>query len=401
MGGDHRAAPPPRIVRVRGWGAFAPWQAAWERLCTHAGANTPWHQSEWLAAAWSYPGQPVLLALLTRDSEILAGVAFCRRWESGGLVRAPARGVHCLPHLPYLYPTCNVAVARPDLDPREAARLVRTALAALSWDVLLLSHFDAHSRWLEAALRTVVAERSWTLREQIWSAEAVLEFDDGPDAYWATRSGHMRRKLNAGERTLAARGTLRFADLATEKRPWPECWNTLEDIYRRSWQAGAGLSPFDAPWGAPNRDGLEAFHRRGQLHPVVLRLDDTPIAFDLWLASGSSLYGLARGMDPAHRDSSAGGVLARRTIEYAHTLGFRRKYLGPVNDQPHFAYKHRWLTRTDDPRMLVVARPRSWYGRLDCLLTRHPGLAAFWSRHRISDRLRTAFDRARRLVRRQ
>jgi hypothetical protein len=401
MGGPHRAGTSERPLIVRGAVEFAPWHGAWGRLAAAAGADDPWHQSEWLEAAWTYPGKPMVLALLARtDGELSAGVALCRRWESGGLVRAPVRGVHNLPHLPYLYPTCSVAAARPELAPDAAVRLAESGFGCLSWDALLVSHCDDRSRWYENAVQAVARARGWQVRECDWSSEAVLDFDDGPDAYWDTRSGHMRRKLNAGERGLAAQGEVRFRDLAADGLPWTECWAALEDIYRRSWQKGAGLSPFDPPWGDLNRTGLEPFHRRGQLLPLVLTLAGRPIAFDLWLAGGTSLYGLARGMDPAYRDDSAGGVLARRSLEYAHARGFRREFLGPVNDQPHFAYKQRWLTRTGDPRMLIVSRPRSWYGALEGAFARDSALARLWTRHRLGERLRDGFARVRRWRRR-
>lgn len=133
------------------------------------------------------------------------------------------------------------------LDPAAAVRLVESGLGCLSWDALPVSHCNDRSRWYESAVRTVARTRGWQGRECAWSSEAVLDFDDGPGPYWDTRSGHMRRKLNAGERGLAAQGEVRFRDLAAEGLAWTECWAALEDIYRRSWQKGAGLSPFDPP----------------------------------------------------------------------------------------------------------------------------------------------------------
>lgn len=136
------------------------------------------------------------------------------------------------------------------------------------------------------------------------------------------------------------------------------------------------------------------------MRAFTLLVGGRPVAFDLWLGAEKSIYGLARGMDAEFRDGSAGGVLARWAIARSFELGYRRLSLGPVNDQPHFAYKRRWLTHTDPGRLLLVLRPRSWYGVLEGLLARHPRFAAAWERQRMSDRLRGLFDRARRWYRR-
>jgi hypothetical protein len=106
-------------------------------------------------------------------------------------------------------------------------------------------------------------------------------------------------------------------------------------------------------------------------------------------------------MVPEYAKYSPGSVLESLELPHAYARGFRTLCLGVVNDNPHFAYKKRWLTHREDSRKLVIVRPWSCYGLLDALLEKCDPARRLWLRFDINGKLRWVFAKLRRLRRQQ
>ncbi len=398
--GKNRSVRTAAIHLLRSPGAFAPHRGAWETLCQRAGCHSLFHSAEWLGAAWSYPGKPFLLAAVEDSSGWAAALTLCPRFDTGGHLVLPARALTILPHLMWIYPSLPVAACAPDRDPGHVDRLVAEALAAQPWDVLSFDYLSADTDWLEDGVRRLAARRGWHVESVPTSDEAWLDFPAGPEAYWAERSGSLKRKLAKATRELADRARITHEDLAAGAPNLTACFERFQPTFERTWQKGAGLSPFDQPHRASNLQALEPFFRTGRISVPALLADGVIIAFEFWVRGGGELFGIARGHDPAFAHYSIGSQLTQWTIAEAFRRGVTRLYLGPVNASPHMAYKERWLTGRRHNHRLVVTRPRSLYGGVHGLLARHPRLRTLWRKARLDALARGAFYALRALKRR-
>lgn len=388
------------VHRFRSAAAFAPHRDLWEGLCRRGRCGSFFHTADWLNAAWSYPGKPFLLATVGDAGRWVAGLALCPRFDTGGHLFLPARALTVLPHLTMIYPAVPVAAWDPGSGTEPVDRLLATALGAEPWEVLSFDYQSDDTAWLEQGLRRLAVRRRWQVESVPTSDEAWLDFPDGPEAYWATRSGSLKRKLAKSTRELAARVALSHEDLALSSPDLATCFERFRPAYERSWQQGAGLSPFDPGARAGNLEALQPFFQTGRVVVPVLRAHGEIIAFEFWLREGAEMFGVARGLDPAYAPYSTGSQLTRWTIEESFRRGVTRLYLGPVSDNPRMAYKERWLTGRRSNHRLLVVRLRSPYGCLHASLSRHRRLGALWRRAGLDALARRGFYALRRLKRR-
>ena len=390
----------PGVHLLRSNEAFEPHQFEWQQLCERAGCDSLFHHPIWLKAAWSYPGKPFLLAALESTEGWSTALTLCPRFDTGGHLHFPARALTILPHLPMIYPSLPVAACVPGTETSEVARLLAAALDSLSWDALSFDYLSTDTDWLERGVRHLAAERGWHVESVESSDEAWMDFPQGPDAYWAQRSGPLKRKLHKAARELAGCAEITREDVALSSASFADCFETLRPAFECSWQKGAGLSPFDESRRSLNIRELEALFRDGRIFVPALRADGRIVAFEVWLRGGAEMFGIARGLDPAYASYSIGNQLIAWTLEETFRRGVTRLYLGPVNDQPHMSYKERWLTGRRPNHRLIVVRPRSPYGALHRLLAKHPRLLEVWRRARIAHFAREGFYVLRSLKRR-
>jgi hypothetical protein len=392
---------PSPIHLLRSAEAFVPHRTSWAQLCERAGCRSFFHSAGWLDAAWSYPGRPFLLAAIgDKDGGWAAAVTLCPRFDTGGHLVMPARALTVLPHLSLIYPALPIAACAPETGPVPVDELLDAALGVEPWDVLSFDYLSDDTDWLEQSVRRLAAARGWHVESIPTSDEAWLDFPDGPEAYWAGRSGSLRRKLAKTTRELAALVSVSQDDVAASSPDLASCFECIRPSYERSWQKGAGLSPFDEPHRSSNLRALESFFRAGRIIVPVLRANTEIIAYEFWLREGPEMFGVTRGLDPRYARYSAGSQLTEWTITESFRRGGTRLYLGPVNDNPHMAYKERWLTGRRRNHRLVVVRPRSLYGGLHTFLGRHPRLRALWRRARVDAFARRSFYALRGLKRR-
>ena len=346
--------------------------------------SNPFYAPEWLKAAWDYPGAPMKLALILSEEKIITAMAFCPRWNTGFSVLVPTRSIHCMPHLPMLYPTESLLASTPSVNRIVLEWSITQILKHLTWDVGLIGFLNERTQWFENALNHVIQQQGWSIEDIPCSDEAVIDFPDGFEAYWSTRSSNMRRKIKKAEQFLQQSGTIRIIDAAEEGYDWDQSWNIVQTIYDTSWQKNAGLSPFDLPWRDVNLTHIKSYYQNNQIRLYVIFFNDTPIAYDLCLSGGKALYGLVCGMNSNYRRASAGDVQLRWTIEHAYQQGFQRIYMGPVSEQPHYDYKNRWLTQIIPYRKIQFTRPWSWYGLLDRFVNHVPPVQWIWKKFNLT-----------------
>ena len=369
------------LVILDQWEDFLPRINAWQIFQqTLPDPSIPFYEPEWLKAAWDYPGTPMKLALIISEERIITAMAFCPRWNTGFSVLVPVRSIHCMPHLPMLYPTESFLATSPGVNSDILEWSITQTLKYLTWDVGIIGFLNERTQWFESALNHVIQQQEWNVCDIPCSDEAIIDFPESFDTYWSTRSGNMRQKIKKGERILKESGTLRIIDLTEEEYNWEQSWNVIKTIYDSSWQKNAGVSPFDHPWRDINLSHIQSYYQKNRVRLYVMFFNDIPIAYDLWLTGGKALYGLARGMNSNYRNGSAGDVLAKWGIDQAYHQGFERIYMGPVNDQPHYDYKKRWLTQILPYRKIQFVRPWSWYGFLDCMINKVPPFQWIWKK---------------------
>lgn len=388
-------------VCIHRWEAFIDWIPAWQRLLAVAPETSPFHDPAWLEQAWRYPGKPIFAALLKRGQEVDAGLVLCPRWETGFNVALPARALHCLPHMPLLDPCVAVVAKRPEVSIDSVADLLEAALESAAWDLLLLNRLVPRIRWLEAAAERLAQRHGWHIQEAREAPEAIINLTQGIDAYWAGRSKELARKIRVGQSRLEALGAFALQDAVSEGQYWETCWSSIETVFADAWQRDGGLSPFQPRWRDQSHAAFSALYASGHLFAFFARLDDRPIAFELWFGAGDGFYGIARGMCPHYRKHSLGNVLAAYVLERTLAHGFKRQWLGTLNDLPHFAYKRRWMTGCEGGRQLMLIRPNSWYGLIHQLLHRSRTAAWLFETLRIKPLALALFARAQGLKRRR
>ena len=387
-------------ICVDNWPAFAHWIPAWERLLDAAPEASPFHSPAWLEQAWRYPGKPIFAALLRRGDELDAGVVLCPRWETGFNVSLPVRALHCLPHMPLLDPCAAVVAKRPEVSADSIADLLETALASTHWDVLLLNRLVPRIQWLEIAAERLAQRHGWHFHQASEAQEAIIDLSGGITAYWKTRSKQLARKIRVGRSRLEALGTFELQDAVTDGMPWDACWSNIETVFADAWQRDGGLSPFQPRWRSHTYPAFSKLYADGHLFAFFAMRDGAPIAFEVWFGAGDGFYGIARGMCPEYRKLSLGNVLAAYVLERTLAHGFKQQWLGTVNDLPHFAYKHRWLTEHEGGRQLMLIRPNAWYGRLHRLLHQSPAASWLFQTLRVKPLALALFSRAQALKRR-
>ena len=99
---------------------------------------------------------------------------------------------------------------------------------------------------------------------------------------------------------------------------------------------------------------------KGWLRLALLRLDGTPMAFDLSLERGSVRYSLKAGFDAEFARFGPGAVLLHQLLREAHSAGIERfELLGPEDE-----FKLDWADNTSERAWLHASAP-STAGRIE------------------------------------
>ncbi|MBX3414806.1 MAG: GNAT family N-acetyltransferase [Pirellulales bacterium] len=192
--------------------------------------------------------------------------------------------------------------------------------------------------------------------EQHAEAVAMVEFDGTWDEYWMSRPGKWRSNLRRGEKSLAARGTVRFeryrpaGTLAGEDDPRWDLYHACEEVAGQSWQGAAadGTTMSNEAVRAFLREAHVAAAHAGMLDMCVLFVDEAPVAFAYNYQCEGRVFGLRTGYVAGFEN--AGTVLmqkmfadsfARRDVSLdlgAGYLDWKRPWLTKIVDSYHYTH---------------------------------------------------------------
>jgi len=313
----------------------------WEALADRVGA-APFLRPGWIIA-WSRAFARARLSALTvrREGELVGLLPYLKR---GGVLSAPAN---------WHTPVFGFLAA----DRAAGAALARALLstARVRADLSFLDRADPNLATCQRAARE--ARRPVIVRPVLHSPFAAL-LDTSWESYRASLDRKARRDVERRRRRLDEQGSVKVE--FTDGRG--ELAGALEEGFRlegSGWKRERGTAITSQP-------GTERFYTeiahwardRGWLLLAFLRLDGKPIAFDLCLDHGGTIYVLKGGFDAAFRRFSPGMILTyeslRRALEEAR-LSY--ELLGD-DDQ----YKRVWASSTRE-RVRFQAFGRSPSGR--------------------------------------
>lgn len=186
--------------------------------------------------------------------------------------------------------------------------------------------------------------------EQRAEEVAMVEFKGTWDEYWMSRPGKWRSNLRRGEKSLAARGALRFeryrpaGSLAGDDDPRWDLYNACERVAGESWQGAAadGTTMSNESVRAFLRDAHVAAVEAGMLDLCVLFVDDVPVAFAYNYHTDGRVFGLRMGFDASFEN--AGSVLMQKMFADS----FDRHDVSLDLGAGYLDWKRPWLTKVVD-----------------------------------------------------
>jgi CelD/BcsL family acetyltransferase involved in cellulose biosynthesis len=314
---------------------------AWEALADRLGAP-PFLRPGWIIA-WSRAFARARLSALTaeRNGELVGLLPCLKR---GGVLSAPAN---------WHTPVFGFLAADSDVSAALAGALL--SAARVRADLSFLDRADPNLATCQLAAGE--AERPVIVRSVLHSPFAPL-LDTTWESYRASLDRKARRDVERRRRRLDEQGsvTVEFTeghgDLAS----------ILDEGFRlegSGWKRERGTAITSEP--RTQKFYAEIAHwarERGWLLLAFLRLDGKPIAFDLCLDHGGTIYVLKGGFDPAFRRFSPGMILTYESLRRALDGG-RLSYELLGDDD---AYKRVWARSTRE-RVRFQAFGRSPSGR--------------------------------------
>jgi len=343
-----------------------PWQALLER--------TPWASFfltlDWLEIYWRHfgQGQKLRVLVVSNDNEPTGILP---------LVVAPERTrIGRMRMLTYPLHDWGSFYGPIGPDPREtlAAGLQYLGATRRDWDAIEL-------RWCGGAAsdlgETGAAMRAAGLQacRTVWDRTAVVDLNEGWEAYLAQRPQKWRHNLRRLERRIAGRGQLDYVRYRPRGQshgdadPRWDLYDTCEELARRSWQGSSttGTTLCHDSVRAYLRETHQAGARLGAVDLNLLLLDGRPLAYLYgyhWQGTG---YALRMGYDPEAADEGPGTLLFARLLqdscrrgEYFYDLGagsLRIKRYLMTRLAPIYRYGHYPLAV---PRAQVL-RLRRWF----------------------------------------
>jgi CelD/BcsL family acetyltransferase involved in cellulose biosynthesis len=291
----------------------------WDSLVLAAPRPSPYLLWAWVDEWLAGPGAHATVAAVSahRDGRLVGVLPTC-------ILRR--HGLRTLSFVGDKESWCADLMLAPGEPGATAAALVE-ASGALPYDVAGLTGLPASSLLAAAAGRRLrVIER----------VEApVLDMPEGWEAAYAARASSQRRSRDRKrERQLAAAGAfeLRIAERSADIEA---VFDDVLVLHQLRWGGRRDGSQFGTPAGArAQRASLVRLADQGHAGIVLLRLDDRPIGFQIWLTVGDTMYLHRSGVDPAAMRFSPGLIAMRKTIAHgSDELGIRRVEMQGGGDQ--------------------------------------------------------------------
>ena len=225
-------------------------------------------------------------------------------------------------------------------DAEGAARVVRSTLDELHWDVFLGEQLPGDEGWPES------------LGGRLWRREASpsLDLPASWDEYLAARSANFREQLRRRSAALGREGAVvtRSADATT----LDEDLDALFALHRARW----GTMPTDFADTPFHREVARGALDRGWLRLWMLELDGRPVAAWHGFQVGSVCSYYQAGRDPALERHSVGFLLMAHSIRAAIAEGATEYRFGRGDE----AFKSRFTAV--DPGLVTVTLTRGVLG---------------------------------------
>ena len=248
-------------------------------------------------------------------------------------------------------------------DVESLQRLLADVLEQESWDVLFFSAVDEVG-YLHRALKQLAAERKLPLSCSKDFEHWYLDLQQADyRSYLAQRPGILRNTLKRKEEKISREFQVEF-DICDTTESLPAALAAYQQVYSRSWKT-AELYPDFIPqfcqWAAAE----------GWLRLGIMRLDDKPIAAQIWLVLNgrASIFKLA--YDQAYRQWSVGSLLTAHLMQQVINEGVTEVEFGKGGE----SYKADWMSQCRQRVQLACYNPLTWVGR--CMALRHhylPGI---------------------------
>lgn len=216
---------------------------------------------------------------------------------------------------------CFSPLAAPGED-RAVAFAAGEALshATLPWSVVALDHVEEPDQWvdgLEAGIGVRLRRHQRASADLPW---IDLSSHEDWEAYLATRSSHLRKRLRWLDRRQARDHTVRLRRTERADQVSDDV-TTLFDLHDRRWAGRGGSSLASDRARAFHRRFAEAAQARGWLRLWFLEFDGAPVAaWYGWRLGGRYSYHNG-GFDPSFSSLSPGLVLLSAVIESAFAEG--------------------------------------------------------------------------------
>jgi CelD/BcsL family acetyltransferase involved in cellulose biosynthesis len=293
--------------------------AEWDALVVSAPRPSPYLLREWVDEWLGGPGAEARVAVVSahRDGRLVGLLPTCivRRRRLRVLTFIGDRESWC----------ADLLLAAS--EPGSTASALLAELERLPFDMAALAGLPGDSRLAAAAGdRLRVLERI---------AAPVLDMPDGWEAaYTAKASSQRRSRDRKRERQLAAAGAfeLRIAETPDEVEA---VFDDVLILHELRWGGQRDGSELGTQAGArAQRAALRRLAAAGHAGIVLLRLDDRPIGFQIWLAIGDTMYLHRSGVDPSAMRFSPGLIAMRRTIAHGSDAhGIRHIEMQGGNEQ--------------------------------------------------------------------
>jgi CelD/BcsL family acetyltransferase involved in cellulose biosynthesis len=286
----------------------------WDRLVRAMPRPSPFLLHGWLTEWWREYGKGAELAvgLARRDGELVGALPLMVRRRAGVRILEFVGGRHAV-------------LADVLLAPGEDGNITRELVAQLA----SVRHDAADFFGLPTESR-LVASGSLALRRLPRLEAPVLDLSAGWDATYREKTTSKKRNLHKRRRRQLAELGRVTTDVVRDAERLPAALEEAFTLHAMRFADRPDASEFTTPGGRRfHRAALGQIARNDVGRIVLLRLDDTAIAFHYYFALSGTMYVHALAFDPAYAKFSPGLVNTLDTLQAAASEGLAKvEFLG-------------------------------------------------------------------------